>query len=155
MDEEKLVRGFYTAFQQRNYREMQRLYHDDATFSDPVFRNLNSTEVRAMWAMLLSGAKDLKIAFGDIRVNAGIGTCSWEAWYTFSKTGRKVHNIIHSQMTFKDGKIISQVDHFNFWRWSRFALGTPGPLLGWTPLIQNKVRGTARKSLNAFMKNQA
>ena len=84
-----------------------------------------------MWEMLITAGKDLKITFSDIRANDTTGTCHWEAWYTFSRTGKKVHNIIDASFEFQDGKIIqheaielgyvncassSQLDHHNFVR---------------------------------------
>ena len=149
--QEHLITQFYKAFQNLNYGEMQRAYHAEATFSDPVFQNLNAGEVKAMWQMLLTSAKDLKIVFSDIHADEHQGRASWEAWYTFSKTGRPVHNIVRSSFDFKDGRIFSQQDSFDLWRWSRQALGISGLLLGWSPLVQNKIRGTARASLKKFM----
>jgi ketosteroid isomerase-like protein len=146
-----LIHQFYTAFQQGNYTLMQSCYHDDATFSDPVFPNLSCRETRAMWQMLLTSAKDLKVSFTDIKGEANQGTCSWEAWYTFSRTGRPVHNRISAKFQFKDGKIFRHEDSFDLWRWSSQALGFTGILLGWSPIVKNKVQGTARKALDNFL----
>ncbi|HEX8059406.1 MAG TPA: nuclear transport factor 2 family protein, partial [Cyclobacteriaceae bacterium] len=79
------------------------------------------------------------------------GSALWEAWYSFSRTGRQVHNIIDAKFEFRDGLIYKHHDHFAFWRWSRQALGTSGTLLGWSPVVRNKVRETARRSLDKFM----
>lgn len=146
-----LIRKFYTAFQQKDFLTMQSCYHADATFSDPVFQDLSSKEVKAMWQMLLTSSKDLKITFDNVQSSGNHGTCHWEAWYSFSRTGRQVHNIIDASMEFNDGLIYRHKDHFNFWRWSRQALGSSGLFLGWTPVVSNKVRATARKSLDKFM----
>lgn len=150
-DNEKLIDQFYTAFQHKDYVTMQELYHSKASFSDPVFHNLKSQEVKAMWEMLITSGKDLKIAFSNIKANDKTGTCHWEAWYTFSRTGRRVHNIISASFEFQDGKIIKHLDTFDFWRWSRQALGLSGLLLGWTSVIRDKVSDMARKSLRKFM----
>jgi ketosteroid isomerase-like protein len=150
-DNAALIRQFYAAFEQKDYATMQSLYHDDASFSDPVFQRLNAAEVRAMWEMLINAGVDLKVSFGGIRVDEVFGMCRWEAWYTFSRTGRKVHNIIDASFEFKDGKILVHQDTFDFWRWTRQALGMPGILLGWTPFMRNKVRVTARNGLKKFM----
>jgi hypothetical protein len=149
---ESLINEFYVAFQQRDYKAMQDAYHQQAVFSDPVFQNLSSAEVKAMWQMLITGGKDLKLEFNQVRADEKGGSAHWEAWYTFSATGRKVHNIIDASFEFKDGKIYRHTDHFNFYRWSRQALGAPGILLGWSPFLLNKVRSTARKRLEAFQK---
>lgn len=151
-DNEKLIQQFYTAFQHKDYVTMQELYHPKASFSDPVFHNLKSQEVKAMWEMLVTAGKDLRISFSDVKATDSRGSCHWEAWYTFSRTGRKVHNVIDASFEFQDGKILRHQDVFNFWRWSRQALGITGLLLGWTSAIQDKISETARKGLEKFMK---
>jgi hypothetical protein len=147
----ELIRKFYTAFQQKDFLTMQSCYHNAATFSDPVFKNLSSREVKAMWQMLLTSSKDLRITFDNVKAERDTGSCHWEAWYSFSRTGRKVHNVIDATMEFKDGLIYRHNDRFDFWRWSRQALGPSGLFLGWTPIVSNKVRATARKSLDRFL----
>ena len=62
-----------------------------------------------------------------------------------------MHNIIDAEFEFKDGKIFRHDDQFDFWRWSRQALGPAGLLLGWTPILRNKVQKTARKGLEDFI----
>jgi hypothetical protein len=151
---EIVIHKFYQAFAKKDYKTMQQAYGDEATFTDPVFRNLSAGEVKGMWKMLLTSAKDLQISFSDITADDLHGQCRWEARYTFSGTGRKVHNIITSSFRFNNGKIASQEDRFNFWRWSRMALGTPGLLLGWTPFLANAVRDKVRKRLDRFMKEE-
>ena len=131
---------------------MQSLYHPQAHFSDPVFTSLDSPGVKAMWQMLLTAGKDLRITFQDVKAEGRHGSCHWEAWYTFSRTGKRVHNIIEASFEFKDGLILKHQDRFDFWRWSRQALGLPGWLLGWSPLVKNKVRNTASSGLRKFMR---
>lgn len=147
----ELIRKFYSAFQKKDFLTMQSCYHADATFSDPVFKNLNSKEVKAMWQMLLTSSKDLRVEFNTIKADDTTGSAHWDAWYSFSRTGRRVHNIIVAKFEFRDGLIYRHKDQFNFWRWSRQALGLSGTLLGWSPVVSNKVRGTARRSLDKFM----
>lgn len=138
---------FYGAFVQRDWSTMGNCYADDARFSDPVFPDLDATGVRAMWKMLLTSGTDLKVTFHVQEENAECGVCEWEAYYTFSKTGRKVHNIIRSEFELRDGLIVRQRDHFSFWRWSRQALGMAGTLLGWSSALKKKVRASAASSL--------
>lgn len=153
-DNQSLIRQFYQSFAKGDYVTMQQSYADDASFEDPAFGKLNAFEVRAMWEMLITGAKDLRIESNNVSANESKGSCDWEAWYTFTATGNPVHNIIQADFTFRDGKIVTHKDRFNFWRWSRMALGMPGVLLGWTPLIKNRVRTTARGRLASFMKKR-
>ena len=78
------------------------------------------------------------------------GKAHWEAWYTFSATGKKVHNIIDAEFEFRDGKISKHTDRFDLYAWMKQALGLPGVLLGWSGLLQNKVRSQAQSQLDRF-----
>jgi ketosteroid isomerase-like protein len=148
---EKLIRSFYTAFQNKDWKGMQACYHNDIVFSDPVFQNLKGGEAKAMWHMLISSARDLTIQFNSVQAANNFGSCHWEAHYSFSRTGRKVHNIIDARFKFKDSLIVHHSDTFNLWKWSKMALGMSGTLLGWSPIVRNKIRGSARSGLNKFI----
>jgi ketosteroid isomerase-like protein len=150
----QLLTDFYSAFQRRDGDAMAACYHPDAEFSDAVFVGLRHGGVTSMWRMLCERGKDLRLEFRDIQADERTGRAHWEAYYTFSATGRKVHNIIDAEFEFRDGKILRHRDRFDFHRWSRQALGTSGLLLGWTPLLRNKVRSTARGSLEKFMQER-
>lgn len=146
----KLIETFYTAFQKLDSETMTQCYHSEIVFSDPVFPELKGNEACTMWKMLCSQAKDFSLTFENIEVNDQSGKAHWEAFYNFSSTGRKVHNKIDAEFQFRDGKIIRHTDTFNFWKWSSMALGPVGTLLGWSPLIKNKVRNTAARNLEKF-----
>jgi ketosteroid isomerase-like protein len=148
--QEQLIHHFYTSFQNRDAEGMVSCYHPEITFKDPGFGELKGEEAKNMWRMLLSRAQDLKIEYKDVKVEGDTGKAHWEAYYTFSKTGRKVHNIIDASFKFKDGKIISHIDTFDFWKWSSQALGIVGMLLGFTDFLQNKVQSQARELLRKF-----
>ncbi len=146
-----LISGFYEAFQRRDVAAMAGCYHADIRFSDEVFPDLRGPQASAMWAMLVARGKDLRLAFADVTADDVRGEATWEAWYTFSGTGRPVHNVIRAEFAFRDGRIVRHVDRFDFWRWARQALGPAGLLLGWTPYLRAKVRATAARSLAAWM----
>ena len=140
-----IIQQFYEAFSRKDAETMAACYHPDATFRDEAF-DLKGAEVGDMWRMLCKNGKDLTLTFSDVTDHSA----HWEAHYTFSKTGRKVHNIIDAQFKFKDGKIIEHVDTFDFWRWSRQSLGAIGWLMGWSGWLKQKVRTSAMASLQAF-----
>lgn len=141
---------FYRAFAARDGEAMAACYAPDARFTDPVFPDLRGEEPGAMWRMLCGRATDLRIEHRDVSADEERGSAHWEAWYTFA-TGRKVHNVIEARFEFEDGKIVRHVDDFDFGRWSRQAIGIPAVLLGWTGLLQRKVRRTADGQLRAFL----
>jgi len=149
---EQLIDTFYNAFAARNYAAMQACYQPAATFEDAVF-NLKGKEVGAMWHMLSEGSTDLQATHRDVQADDTRGRAHWEARYTFSSTGRHVHNVIEAEFQFQGGRILVHHDHFNFWRWSSQALGPSGLLLGWTPTLHNRVRATARARLDRFIQS--
>lgn len=149
--EAALIQTFYDAFAKRDYATMGACYHDEATFSDPAFPNLNAAQVRAMWQMLCERSTELKVVYSELKADGNKGSVRWDAYYPFGAAKRKVHNIIHASFEFKDGKIYRHIDSFNFYRWSRQALGAPGLLLGWTGFLKKKVQGTAMESLHKYM----
>jgi hypothetical protein len=104
-----------------------------------------------MWHMLAGASKDLKVLFDNVQTSSNGGSCRWQAWYSFSGTGRAVHNVIEARFEFKDGLIYRHTDRFGLWRWTRMAFGPTGTLLGWTPFFQGAIRRRARKSLQKFM----
>jgi len=145
-----LIERFYAAFARRDAPAMAACYTPDAHFTDPVF-DVTGAQVGAMWAMLCERGKDLRLEWRDIRADDATGSAHWEPRYTFSATGRPVHNVIDSAFTFNAGRIATHVDTFDLWRWSRMALGAKGVLLGWTPFVRNAIRAQARRGLSAWM----
>jgi len=152
---EQLIKIFYTCFQKLDWKGMLDCYSEDVFFYDPVFENLDGHQVRAMWEMLLSRAKDLELSFSEVQSEDGYGSCSWIATYTFTATGRKVVNKGKARFSFSDGKIVEHQDEFSLWKWSSQALGLPGMLFGGTSLFQKKIRRNARKSLEKFTAGKA
>ncbi len=148
---EQVIHTFYSAFQSKDYKTMQQCYADDATFSDPVFTNLDANAVRAMWEMFCLRSKSLDIQFKNVSAGDTKGSATWIATYVFSATGNKVVNTITANFAFLDGKITTHKDNFSFYNWAKQAMGLPGIILGWTPLVKSKVRKMANKSLMDFI----
>jgi len=151
---EELIQKFYQSFKDKNIPAMLECYHDEVEFSDPVFINLKGNAVKAMWAMLIERGTDLQISYKNISANEKKGSADWTAMYTFSKTNRKIINNIHAKFKFKDGKIIEHRDKFSLWKWAGMALGFPGYLLGFTPMITNQIKSDAEQSLKLYMKRK-
>lgn len=149
-----LINKFYTSFQKKDFKSMQACYHPEIEFSDNVFLWLKGNKAKAMWHMLLTAGADPKepvVTFGDVEANESKGSCHWEAVYTFSLTGRKVHNKIEAQFIFKDGLIIRHIDTFPFWRWTRMAFGLTGTLMGWSSFFKGKIRKGIGERLEKFI----
>jgi ketosteroid isomerase-like protein len=137
-----LIERFYSAFARRDVEAMLSCYRPD------VFAG---REARAMWRMLNARAADLAVEFGDVAATERDGSARWEACYTYTATGRPVHNRIDASFEFRDGLIARHVDRFSLWRWAAMALGARGTLLGWLPPVQKAIRVRASKGLAAYM----
>ncbi|MBV6644081.1 MAG: nuclear transport factor 2 family protein [Cyclobacteriaceae bacterium] len=149
---EELIENFYKAFAAGDAQTMSESYHSQLVFQDPIFGPLNKIEASAMWAMLIErAAGQLQIKYGNISAHDNRGQCKWEATYKFGNKKRQVHNIIYADFRFSDGKIIRHLDQFNFWKWSQMALGIPGYLLGFTPIIRNQVKNKSDLLLKKYL----
>ena len=147
----KTIETFYNAFARLEPDTMAACYADDVAFDDEVFSLRGKRETMGMWRMLCARGTDLRIEYGNVSAGESVGGADWQAWYAFSATGRQVHNEIHAAFRFADGLIVEHIDTFDFWRWSRQALGMAGVLLGWTPWLHGKVRRDAARALERFM----
>jgi ketosteroid isomerase-like protein len=148
---EDLIDRFYAAFAVRDGNAMAACYGSHARFSDPVFPNLTGVEPGEMWRMLTQRASDLKVELVERSANDATGSAHWLARYTFTQTGRPVENDVRARFRFEAGLIVDHDDSFDFHRWARQALGPPGLLLGWTPMLRSAVRRRARRGLDEFM----
>ncbi|WP_426430292.1 nuclear transport factor 2 family protein [Winogradskyella sp. HB-48] len=144
-----LISSFYEAFHQLDANKMVSCYHKDIVFEDPAFGILEGERARAMWQMLCESqkGKDFRVKATNITENSA----HWEAFYTFSKTERKVHNKIDATFEFKDGLIIKHIDVFNLHNWAKQAIGFKGWLLGGTYFFKKKLQSQTNYLLNKFM----
>ena len=159
INEQTLTR-LYSAFAKLDADTMAKCYAEDATFDDPVFSLHGSDEVAGMWHMLCDAARnkgrqDWRLDFSEVRSDGTNGRAHWEARYRFSASKRLVHNVIDATFTFTpDGLIASHTDAFDFWHWSRQALGLGGFMLGWVPFFRKQVRVQAREALNKYIQSR-
>jgi hypothetical protein len=159
-NEQTLIR-FYTAFAALDADTMASCYAEDALFDDPAFSLKGRREISGMWHMLCEatrgkGREDWRLEFKDIRADTQSGQAHWEAHYRFSVTKRLVHNMVGANFTFTpEGLIATHRDHFDFWRWTRQALGLGGVMLGWAPFFQKQMRKQVRAKLDAYLASKA
>jgi ketosteroid isomerase-like protein len=144
------IRRFYACFAARDAEGMAGCYAPDVVFRDPVFGELRGQRAADMWRMLAGRAVDLKVEVSGVAADDARGRARWVATYRFGPRGRRVRNVIDARFGFRDGRIVRHEDSFDFWRWSAQALGLPGLWLGWTPMMQARVRREALAGLARF-----
>ena len=147
------IERFYAAFAKLDGDTMQACYAPGAHFEDEVFTLDGPRQIGGMWRMLCEATKAKGLPHWKLEVSQVTDrSAHWDAHYLFSATGRKVLNRIDANFEFDaGGLIVRHRDRFDFWAWSRQALGTPGVLLGWTPFLRNKVRTQAAANLARFL----
>ncbi len=155
-----VVGRFFEAFAASDWQTMARCYHDKASFSDPVYPDLREERIVYRWHQLLSAAEtstlksgsknshslnnlklEYRVLFGDERKAQVL----WTASYLYQN--RSVSNEVLSTLAIWDDKIVRQVDEYNFWRWSRQALGLTGLAFGAMPWYQRSVQRSAQSRL--------
>jgi hypothetical protein len=147
------IERFYAAFAKLDSATMQACYAEDARFDDEAFSLQGRGQIGGMWRMLCETTRAKGMTHWRLQAShITARSAHWEAHYLFSATGRLVHNVIDAEFEFDgQGRITRHRDRFDFWRWSRQALGAPGWLLGWSPFLRGKVRAQAAANLQRFM----
>lgn len=158
-DPAALIERFYAAFAVLDSDTMQGCYASNASFRDPVFELSSREQIGSMWRMLCAiireqGRDAWRLEVGKVNCEGATCHVPWQPRYRFSATGRLVHNVVAAMFTCKDGLIVTHHDTFDFWHWSRQALGPTGAVLGWSPWLHNKVRAQAAANLAAFRNKQ-
>jgi len=148
---------FYIACQSLDNATIQACYTPAAKFQDPAFNLSGSEQIGGMWHMLCHAARQQgpqhwRLEFSQLQARGRKGAAHREPQYLLTATGKAVHNKIDARFEFDEAGLISlHQDSFDFWRWSRQALGWPGLLLGWTPWMRHKMQRQARRNLQRFM----
>ena len=151
------IAKLYAAFARLDADTMAACYAPDAQFDDEVFSLRGHEQVTGMWRMLCDatqarGRDAWRLSYSGIEADAGSGKAHWEADYRFSATGRLVHNVIDGVFEFNEAGLITRHrDRFDFWAWSRQALGTPGLILGWSPFFRRQVSAQATVNLQKYL----
>jgi SnoaL-like domain len=155
------IQTLYSAFAELDTEGMAACYAENASFQDEAFQLQGKTEIMGMWSMLCDAVKangrDVwKLNFSQVQSDGKMGSAHWEPIYRFSATGRMVHNVIDAEFSFDaQGKILTHHDRFDFWSWSRQALGAPGLLLGWSGFLRGKVQQKANAGLRKYLAAKA
>ena len=147
---EQAVSEFYKAFNELDAEKMVSLYHSQVEFTDPAFGTLKGEHAGNMWRMLCKNARDFSVECSGIKEDGNRVETKWEAHYTFSRSGRRVHNIIHASFEFEGDKVIRHIDQFNLHRWAKQALGFKGFLFGGTSFFQKGLQKQTHQLLTKF-----
>ena len=142
------MRRLYEGLDARDADAVASCYAPVATFEDPVFR-LEGGDVTDMWRMLIERGRDLRVEHEIVDATSA----RWTARYTFG--GHPVTNRITSRFAFNDeGRILQQLDSFDFPRWAAQALGLKGRLFGRFRFLRSAVRRASATSLASWQRRR-
>ena len=148
---------FYAAFKRLDPAAMRAAYAPGACFSNPLFQLQGTEEIGALWAMVCAAidrkrVDQWRLEVSEVEATAHCGRARCQPHWRIRASGRVVQGVTDAEFSFdRDGRILSHVERFSFWHWSRQALGLRGALLGWTPLWRDRVGAWARQSLRGYL----
>lgn len=132
---ESLIQKLYTGLQNHDHQAMADCYHPNATFRDIAFSLRGKKQVHAMWHKI--SETDLKATFTVKSADDLTGEADLIDDYTFTDTGRRIHNEINSHFQFQDGLIIAHHDDCNAVKWGQQAFGYwKGLVVGLIPFLR-------------------
>jgi hypothetical protein len=139
----------FTGLDQHNHEVMASCYHSEATFKDIAFDLRGGKQIHAMWHMICE--RDIRVMFEVIDADDHNARVNVVDDYTFSSTGRRVHNVIDSHFCFQDGVIVKHIDFCDAHAWATMALGgVSGFLAGRFRYLRSF---KARRMLQRFIEN--
>ena len=118
-----LLHRLFTGLSHHDHGEMASCYHQDAAFRDIAFDLIGKKQIHAMWHMI--SETDIRPTFHVVRADEERGVVKLVDDYTFTSTGKPVHNIIVSNFRFQGGRIIDHQDVCDARAWASMALGGP------------------------------
>jgi ketosteroid isomerase-like protein len=151
----QLLEKLYTSLNNHDHEGMAACYHDKATFKDIAFDLEGKKQIRAMWAMIAESPSDLRATFKVLHADDKHGLVDLVDDYFFDRrredphSGRPVHNVIRSEFSFEDGKIICHRDRCSALKWGLQALGPIKGFLSW--IVPPKRKATAMSKLKDFV----
>ena len=128
-----------------------------ASFQDEAFSLQGQRQIGGMWRTLCSatgerGRAAWKLDLRRLTDRSAHREAQRKACYRFNASGRLVHKRIDAEFDLDAAGLAQRHrDRFDFWRWSRQALGLPGRLLGSTPFLRNKVHAQAAATLQLYV----
>ncbi len=154
IEAQALVQRYFTAFAALDAAAMNDCLHPEISYTDPLFPNLRRQQVAAMWRMRLAvmalHRKDMSLSWTVVFCEERKAQVFWEA-NSRHAGGRRIRHKALATLAFWDGRIVRHVDGYNFWHWSRQALGITGALLGWHKGYRLAVQAAALRQLTSFM----
>jgi hypothetical protein len=123
----RLIEKLYSALRDGDPDAAASCYTDDAHFQDIAISLDGRESIRQMWRLISS--RNVEVTFDSLAADDLRGDGHWVACYTFSDTGRRVVNDIHSRFSFREGLIVDHRDECDALSWANQGYPFPKNLL--------------------------
>jgi hypothetical protein len=140
---------FYKSFTTLHPEQLGALYAPDVQFQDSIFQYQDRAGVTKMWTTLLGVKPAPVIRYSVVSVAGEVVHGQWIADYVLF--GHKVHNVVSSTLTIRNGRIVKHTDEFPFTPWLAQVLGLEGTKLEFLAadvMFQKVIIGAMRLAIN-------
>lgn len=155
------VQDFFDALARLDAYALAQCYAPSARFEDAAWSLQGTEAIAAMWEMICDDTRRLGAdvwRLECLRIRGTRHRCKvdWRLSHRDPATGRLIHQRMESRFLLtRDGRIDFHENRFSLWRWSRQARGLSGWLLGWTPIMRQRVRHDAAQRLDRYLEGRS
>ena len=116
---EEIIKRYYKAWINKNLEDLKIIYDKKVIFNDPGFKNLNYEKIIKMWMIWFNKGtnKSIDAQYEIIESKNDIVKSKVVIKYNFGKKENPVTNYISTNFKIRDGKIINQLEKFDFIKW--------------------------------------
>jgi hypothetical protein len=132
------LKNYVKALIKKESHALADCYSEEANFFDPIFDNLDKENLVKYWELRFTTYKDLKILVLASELYEHSASIKW--FISYKQKNKKIRYSMVSILEIRNGKIIKQFDHFHFWKMAMQAYGFMGFFLGWTKLMNARVK---------------
>ncbi len=144
----ELVKDYYQALNNGDYKKLSKLYHKKASYNDPIF-SFQGKEILALWYTSTRPEMNMKAVIHAIEEEKDVVKTEWTVSYTIPTLKKRISLNEIGVFRFEENKIIAHSDDYSFYDWCKQAFGLIGVVFGWSNWLKQKVQRQARKSVLA------
>lgn len=118
MDNQELIdelKSFYDEFSTDNLDELDKLYHEEVSFTDPIHYVVGRDDLKAYFKHTMENVEYCHFAFDDELVGEDKAFLAWQMRFAHPKLGDGMEIVLPgvSYLKLEDGQIREQQDHYD------------------------------------------
>lgn len=118
MDNQELVdalKSFYDEFKADNLDQLEEMYHEDVSFTDPIHQVVGLKDLQAYFKHTMENVEYCHFAFDQELVGDDKAFLMWQMRFSHPKLGNGMEIVLPgvTYLSFEDGKIREQQDHYD------------------------------------------